>query len=302
MVPFLEPLQEGQEVVQSVRVNNKPHSFHPADESSKIPRKADILLHHNTSSQPRKPRLESSSPCKPQMLQKFIIFQNDDFLLPVLLITNVKTASTLKLQTDCYVTASERRHYSCYFGYPEVPGGSSSWLRRHLLSPGSQARTSRNSHPPEQIHRRGSTPWQPSGSRQILLEAVIRLSHLQTHLNLQCTNCKSHDSSVGIAISYGLDDRGSRVRFPAGAGNFLLHHREQNGSGAHPASYPMGTRALPLEVKRPGREADHLNLVREAIPPLPNTPSWCRARFKKSQGQLYLYLYINSKSYWVDHS
>jgi hypothetical protein len=50
------------------------------------------------------------------------------------------------------------------------------------------------------------------------------------------------DSSVGIALSYGLDDRGSRVRFPAGAGNFSLYHRVQNGSEVHPASYPMGTR------------------------------------------------------------
>jgi hypothetical protein len=32
------------------------------------------------------------------------------------------------------------------------------------------------------------------------------------------------------------------VRFPAVAGNFSLHYRVQNGSGAHPASYPMGTR------------------------------------------------------------
>jgi hypothetical protein len=39
-----------------------------------------------------------------------------------------------------------------------------------------------------------------------------------------------------------LYDRGSRVRFPAGAGNFFLHHRVQNGSGADPASYPMGAR------------------------------------------------------------
>jgi hypothetical protein len=51
---------------------------------------------------------------------------------------------------------------------------------------------------------------------------------------------KSFDSSVGIALGYGLDDQGSRVRLPAGAGNFSLHHRVQNGSGAHPASYPMG--------------------------------------------------------------
>jgi hypothetical protein len=39
-----------------------------------------------------------------------------------------------------------------------------------------------------------------------------------------------------------MEDRVSRVRFPAGGGNFFLHHRFQNGSGAHPASYPMGTR------------------------------------------------------------
>jgi hypothetical protein len=45
-----------------------------------------------------------------------------------------------------------------------------------------------------------------------------------------------------VALGYGLDDRDSRVRFPAGAGNFSLHHRVQAGSGAHPASYPMSTR------------------------------------------------------------
>jgi hypothetical protein len=55
-------------------------------------------------------------------------------------------------------------------------------------------------------------------------------------------NRNSHDSSVRIMLGYGLDDRGYRVRFPAGAVNFSLHHRVQNDSGAHPASYPMGTR------------------------------------------------------------
>jgi hypothetical protein len=40
---------------------------------------------------------------------------------------------------------------------------------------------------------------------------------------------------------YELDDRGSRVRFPAGGENFSLHHRVQIGSGIHPASYSMGT-------------------------------------------------------------
>jgi hypothetical protein len=32
------------------------------------------------------------------------------------------------------------------------------------------------------------------------------------------------------------------VQFPAGAGNFSLHHRVQNSFGTHPASYRMGTR------------------------------------------------------------
>jgi hypothetical protein len=52
---------------------------------------------------------------------------------------------------------------------------------------------------------------------------------------------KSRDSSVGIVLGYELDDRGTRVRFPTWGGNFSLHHRVQNGSGAHPASYPVGT-------------------------------------------------------------
>jgi hypothetical protein len=57
-------------------------------------------------------------------------------------------------------------------------------------------------------------------------------------------NLHRRESSVGIALGYGLDDRGSRVQFPAGAGNFSLHHCVQNGSGYHPASYPMGTRGF----------------------------------------------------------
>jgi hypothetical protein len=70
-------------------------------------------------------------------------------------------------------------------------------------------------------------------------------------------NKKGHDSSVGIALGYGLDERGSGVRFPAGAGNFSLHHRVQNGSGAHQPPIQWVPGALSLGVKRPRREADH---------------------------------------------
>jgi hypothetical protein len=61
-------------------------------------------------------------------------------------------------------------------------------------------------------------------------------------LNFFVSFFRSRDSSVGIALGYGLDDRSSRVRFSVEAGNFSLHHRVQNGSGVHPDSYPMGTR------------------------------------------------------------
>jgi hypothetical protein len=71
------------------------------------------------------------------------------------------------------------------------------------------------------------------------------------------TKIKSRDSSVGIATGYRLEGRGSTFRFPAGAGNFSLHHCVQKGSGTHTALYPMGAGGSFLLVKRPRREADH---------------------------------------------
>jgi hypothetical protein len=62
----------------------------------------------------------------------------------------------------------------------------------------------------------------------------------------------SRNSSVCIVLGYRLDYRGCRVRFPAEAGNFSLHHRVQTGSGAHPASYVMGIRGSFYEGKAAG--------------------------------------------------
>jgi hypothetical protein len=70
-------------------------------------------------------------------------------------------------------------------------------------------------------------------------------------------NIKNRCSSVGVAMGYGLDDRGSRVRFPAGVGNFCLHHRVQNGSGATQPPIQRVPGVLSLGVKLPGREAYH---------------------------------------------
>jgi hypothetical protein len=65
------------------------------------------------------------------------------------------------------------------------------------------------------------------------------------------------DSSVGIALGYGLDNRGSRVRFPARAEIFFFTtvSRTALGPTQPPIQWVQG--ALSLGVKRPGREADH---------------------------------------------
>jgi hypothetical protein len=46
------------------------------------------------------------------------------------------------------------------------------------------------------------------------------------------------------------------ILFLARAGNFSLHHHIQTISGAHPASYSIGT-GSPSRVKQLGHEADH---------------------------------------------
>jgi len=53
-------------------------------------------------------------------------------------------------------------------------------------------------------------------------------------------------------LEYGRDSGGSIL----GRGRDLsLRHRVQTGSGAHPASYTMGTVVLTPEIKRQGRKA-----------------------------------------------
>jgi hypothetical protein len=70
----------------------------------------------------------------------------------------------------------------------------------------------------------------PKLDRPFLLPKSVEL-RLVKHIKIQ---------KLGFGLN--MDDRGSWFRFPAGAGNFSLHHRVQNGSRAHPASYQMGTR------------------------------------------------------------
>jgi hypothetical protein len=110
---------------------------------------------------------------------------------------------------------------------------------------------------------------------------------------------ESRDSSVDIALGYGPDDRGSRVRLPAGAGNFSLHHCVQNDSGPNQPHIQWVIGALSLGVKRLGHEADHsppssaeVNEWVELCLHSPSTPSWRGAQLKhRDNFTFYLYLY-----------
>jgi hypothetical protein len=64
----------------------------------------------------------------------------------------------------------------------------------------------------------------------------------------------SRGSSGSIVSDYGLNDR----RSPTGTEDFSSSPCVQTGSGAHPASCPMGTGGPFRGGKaRPGRDADH---------------------------------------------
>jgi hypothetical protein len=57
---------------------------------------------------------------------------------------------------------------------------------------------------------------------------------------------------------YGLDDRAIGVRSPAGTKDFFSILCVQTGSGAHPASCPMGTGGpFPEDKARQECDADH---------------------------------------------
>jgi hypothetical protein len=105
------------------------------------------------------------------------------------------------------------------------------------------------------------------------------------------TDSSNAGSSVGTVIGYGLDDRGSRVRFRAGDENFLF----STGS-----KLALGHTQPPIQwVSGPGHEADHSLLVpklrmRGAIPPPPTRLHW--VVISEAQGQFLLY-YINYRDY-----
>jgi hypothetical protein len=128
----------------------------------------------------------------------------------------------------------------------------SSRFPSHLLFEchgGTFRRTLTTSFPCPFFPSNGGLPWNNCRNVLLFIHLLVRQINEACSMNWETRNAYrvleenlSRDSWVGIALGYGLDDRGYRVRFPTRAGDFSLHHRFQNGSGAHLASYPIGTR------------------------------------------------------------
>jgi hypothetical protein len=67
----------------------------------------------------------------------------------------------------------------------------------------------------------------------------------------------SWDSSVSTVSDYGLDDLAIGVQSLAEAKDFYCSLCVQTGSGAHQASYPMGTGGpFPRDKALPGHNSD----------------------------------------------
>jgi hypothetical protein len=88
-----------------------------------------------------------------------------------------------------------------------------------------------------------------------------RRIHVEMYLNL--LKCINHNPGTGYYSQYSKQTTGwmTGVLFPVGARHFSLSYGVQEGSGHHLVSYPIGTGATFLGVKRTGRQANHLNFV-----------------------------------------
>jgi hypothetical protein len=79
---------------------------------------------------------------------------------------------------------------------------------------------------------------------------LVTIVYSDETFNLRLILLLRRGSSVSTVSNYGLDDGAIWVRSPAGANDFSSNLCVQTGSGAHPASYPMGTGVLSPGVKR----------------------------------------------------
>jgi hypothetical protein len=107
----------------------------------------------------------------------------------------------------------------------------------------------------------------------------LRLGGVMTQKTTISPPCKPQILHIFLcSVGYNDGLRAGYLGFGSRQGqNVSLLSSAQAGSGAHPASYPVGTGSFfPPVVKWPGREADHLRPPNSemknggAVPPLPH--------------------------------
>jgi hypothetical protein len=134
------------------------------------------------------------------------------------------------------------------------------------------------------------------------------LPSLCIYLPMHLSSTKSCDSSVGIALGYGLDDRVLGFDFRRRVGIFLFTTASRTALGPTQPPIQCIPEDTSLEVKWPGRETDPSPLssaeVKECVELYlhsSNKPSWRGARLKKSTGTtlllptfhpIYFHLYL----------
>jgi hypothetical protein len=98
-----------------------------------------------------------------------------------------------------------------------------------------------------------------------------------------CIRFVSRASSVPVAVAYGLDNRGTGVRFSAEARDIFYSTASRPPLGPTQPPIQWVLEALTPRVKRRGREADHSPAFSAAvkdggpIPTLPHKSSWSNA-------------------------
>jgi hypothetical protein len=118
-------------------------------------------------------------------------------------------------------------------------------------------------HGPTMTHPRSHSRWSISFPRVKTNVLGPGKENAVTHplpSDLYTVYNTSEDSSVSIVNRLGAGRPGSSGSFSTGARNFFLLHSVQTGCGLHLAFYPKRVGLFTLGVKRPGREADRLQV------------------------------------------
>jgi hypothetical protein len=207
-------------------------------------RNVGILLQHSTVSQPRIPRLQSSSP----WITKVSEFQLQTLKYMWRPIRNKTRTHAHCSHFSLHATGWwEAVHF--YSGGTRFETRPDYWLSWHIcailwVSLSELWDSNVTGVPPTSLRI-------PAYAQSCYFRQRNNLSLSSNPRTTECTSsfrirlnehiCILNFLSYTIATRYGLDNRGG-VRFLATARNFSLHHRVQIGSGTHPASYPMGTR------------------------------------------------------------